>query len=104
MIRPPPRTTRPDTLFPYMTLFLSVGVRIGRDRDDLVRLIGKGLARRGEIGSHRRFAVEDGAGSQKLVARVVEGRENAVPVVRDLQRHVAADGLDRKSTRLNSSH
>src|SRR3546814_6851917 len=37
MYRRPPRSTRPDTLFPYTTLFRSVG---GRDRD-----VGWGHAR-----------------------------------------------------------
>src|SRR3546814_4724817 len=29
MIRPPPRSTRTDTLFPYTTLFRSLGIPIG---------------------------------------------------------------------------
>src|SRR3546814_19928621 len=33
MIRRPPRSTRTDTLFPYTTLFRSIGTRVvGRDR------------------------------------------------------------------------
>src|SRR3546814_3848114 len=32
MIRRPPRSTRTDTLFPYTTLFRSVGQDLGRDR------------------------------------------------------------------------
>src|SRR3546814_8328622 len=32
MIRRPPRSTRTDTLFPYTTLFRSLGVRSGRPR------------------------------------------------------------------------
>src|SRR3546814_3510066 len=31
MIRRPPRSTRTDTLFPYTTLFRSVGQAVGRD-------------------------------------------------------------------------
>src|SRR3546814_4094170 len=33
MIRPPPRSTRSDTLFPYTTLFRSPGIPVSRARD-----------------------------------------------------------------------
>src|SRR3546814_2866023 len=37
MLRRPPRSTRPDTLFPYTTLFRSVGILIEpRDRQELL--------------------------------------------------------------------
>src|SRR3546814_7170616 len=42
MLRRPPRSTRTDTLFPYTTLFRSLGIEIvlsdRRDRDDDVTL------------------------------------------------------------------
>src|SRR3546814_21122472 len=31
MIRPPPSSTRPDTLFPYTTLFRSIAVAVNHD-------------------------------------------------------------------------
>src|SRR3546814_1479015 len=62
MIRRPPRSTRPDTLFPYTTLFRSigqldpdskgaaVGLSLGQDRRDTAR---QGLARKsGKRGLH----------------------------------------------------
>src|SRR2546422_3383022 len=84
MIRRPPRST----LFPYTTLFRSVGTDTGRDRqlqlrclrDALGRQVGgpEGL-RNNDIGVSE-FAFEDGVGA------------------------VFVRGKDRKSTRLNSSH
>src|SRR3546814_3474615 len=38
MIRPPPRSTRTDTLFPYTTLFRSPPPRIGHARPRLLQL------------------------------------------------------------------
>src|SRR3546814_1091234 len=40
MIRRPPRSTRTDTLFPYTTLFRSIGARID---DDAVMAAARGL-------------------------------------------------------------
>src|SRR3712207_8495134 len=80
MIRRPPRST----LFPYTTLFRS---------DVLVAaLLGLALA----FGVHEPHAVqhvERGLRGVRLLAGIVE---RGVP-----ERH---DGVDRKSTRLNSSH
>src|SRR3546814_3362298 len=42
MIRRPPRSTRTDTLFPYTTLFRSLGI-VGGEQIDLARLV---IARR----------------------------------------------------------
>src|SRR3546814_14618077 len=40
MLRRPPRSTRTATLFPYTTLFRSIGVGdIGRDRDGLLTYV-----------------------------------------------------------------
>src|SRR2546421_9390634 len=75
MIRRPPRST----LFPYTTLFRS---------PEPVKLGGEGLALMGRVGWG-----DEGAG---LESRVFEG---AVEPDAQLPGH-----LDRKSTRLNSSH
>src|SRR5258707_2080298 len=74
MIRRPPRST----LFPYTTLFRSLGQRLARPEAEVFRE-EIALARRGRGCRHRRGA----------------GRPNG-----------AGDGQepDRKSTRLNSSH
>src|SRR2546426_9363902 len=89
MIRRPPRST----LFPYPTLFRS------RERDELAlelhvlhRHFGElpRRLRRGEVLAE----VEEELGEQHL------GEER----VRELSRRRDLEGLDRKSTRLNSSH
>src|SRR3546814_12610226 len=83
MIRRPPRATRTDTLFPYTTLFRSQGrdlyARLGSlDQDRAGHLVGPvahhHLPRRGDVARHARA------------------------------RSVSSTCVDRKSTRLNSSH
>src|SRR5687768_17915649 len=80
MIRRPPRST----LFPYTTLFRSVGVDVGVVGADVVCHV---VLHRVETG-HPRFAKADviGVGDARF----------------DIATH--AEVLDRKSTRLNSSH
>src|SRR3546814_5813706 len=109
MIRRPPRSTRTDTLFPYPTLFrrellLATDADIGFGRANAEQLLDFGGADRdGE-------AVGDGAGSRDQIGSrlrdaggldgIVGGRGDD-----DRRRRAAApDHLDRKSTRLNSSH
>src|SRR3712207_7967573 len=77
MIRRPPRST----LFPYTTLF-----RSGRRQ------------RAAERGEHR----AEGEGEQEDAAGIDSHRGGRLPVRGDGHDH--APGLDRKSTRLNSSH
>src|SRR3546814_13089318 len=83
MIRRPPRSTRTDTLFPYTTLFRSRGAAgAGRDR---------GLEQVGHLGSDIRRDEDVTAIDLMLVDRhAVRGH--------------LGDAIDRKSTRLNSSH
>src|SRR3546814_19253760 len=76
MIRRPPRSTRTDTLFPYTTLFRS-------SRDELVHDMG--------FSADRVRVVHPGVDA----AFSPGGERSATPLVL---------GVDRKSTRLNSSH
>src|SRR3546814_2414316 len=103
MIRRPPRSTRTDTLFPYTTLFRSYGgverfLRDGRNASRARRAGGApfGNQRPGEI--DRRcieVAVDNHIHDRRgLGVAGVDG----VPSDDEFQR------LDRKSTRLNSSH
>src|SRR3546814_15488891 len=98
MIRRPPRSTRTDTLFPYTTLFRSLQ---GFDADDQVAL-GKrlidldGTENKGRLGANALLGVSLAnahavAASKKLPLWKLLAGDRA-PV------------LDRKSTRLNSSH
>src|SRR3546814_14608400 len=95
MIRRPPRSTRTDTLFPYTTLFRSLGH--ARQRVD--------GARDGE----RRCGTAGGLVDpiRHLVGLRLAGldHEHLHDAVADpLAGPVLAQHLDRKSTRLNSSH
>src|SRR3546814_8214123 len=114
MIRRPPRSTRTDTLFPYTTLFRSV------EHGDLLvpeGAEGPPYARRAEdaalVVDHQPQAVAEAEPAhlrgedvrrrqhvRQLAARVLDGV--------DVEEHRAGNvlrlELDRKSTRLNSSH
>src|SRR3546814_12961290 len=97
MIRGQPRSTRTATPFPYTTLFLS-------------GLLERGALRRRRLGGGLRIADEQAGAGQQQAARACQpgGGESrhaysairsAGSVVERLQPLV-----DRKSTRLNSSH
>src|SRR3546814_6589145 len=67
MIRPPPRSTRPDTLFPYTTLFRSIvaehGGEFPRDFTAMAALPGIGRSTAGAILAQahgQRLAILDG--------------------------------------------
>src|SRR3712207_7257718 len=83
MIRRPPRST----LFPYTTLF-----RSGERREGVLEVFGDDPVRVA-VGAHRAGFEPDGASAEAFDRR---------HVVRDEQHR--APLLDRKSTRLNSSH
>src|SRR3546814_15776456 len=99
MIRRPPRATRTDTLFPYTTLVRSDlqphAVR-RRDRPHFDLVGGAG-----ELDVPPQDRVDALAG-RGVIGRIVLGSDAAHDLVR--QTVVVADHIDRKSTRLNSSH
>src|SRR3546814_12300498 len=85
MVRRPPRSTRTDTLFPYPTLFRSVGRTLGEaDGYAVGRSFGTIV---------RRMGVRRAGGSRVAVG--YDGR---------LSSPALEQAVDRKSTRLNSSH
>src|SRR3546814_15083717 len=97
MIRRPPRSTRTYTLFPYTTLFRSAGFGDAAVAcaDEFQVDAGEGEAERLAFPRSQRdalyaFEFADGAGAARHAVADVE------------LDHFAA--LDRKSTRLNSSH
>src|SRR3546814_18249478 len=100
MIRRPPRATRTDTLFPYTTLF--------RAECPLVRRIADRIAQRGPgalADAHDQLVGILVIGRQ--VDRAVRAQERRVVLIADLRdqpAELARRGIDRKSTRLNSSH
>src|SRR3546814_4748651 len=113
MIRRPPRSTRTDTLFPYTTLFRSVGIHrilvadreagaaihIGFHVDPGQALAGFGIdalveALRGLIGE-----IKVQLGAALIITQ--PAAEQPVALRQTVRGRVL---VDRKSTRLNSSH
>src|SRR3546814_1052982 len=111
MIRRPPRSTRTDTLFPYTTLFRSAAVleqarQRGAQGAERARQRDRGEERRarradvGVLGDEQVLGLQHVRTAQKHFGRYVAGQRVA-------RRRLLAEGvgqLDRKSTRLNSSH
>src|SRR3712207_8524491 len=91
MIRRPPRST----LFPYTTLFRSLGDLVGRPAVDGVHADQRGEALRAPRRAHR----PGHAVARDELAALHLGGGDVDVVVRRLRR-----SQDRKSTRLNSSH
>src|SRR3546814_20134519 len=89
MLRRPPRSTRTDTLFPYTTLF---------------RSLGKGQTPGAPLHPPRILVGPEGVDRAVLVAIRLDALEDLLAVVQHRGRRVEGDGSDRKSTRLNSSH
>src|SRR3546814_8068318 len=117
MTRRPPRHTLTDTLFPYTTLFRSVGY-VGRDVEQIARdLVEEAIRLEKE---RRRAAVKDKA-EDAAVNRLLDALtgKDASAATREAFRQRFFDGHlsdkeieleldvtppDRTSTRLNSSH
>src|SRR3546814_14598495 len=98
MIRPPPRSKRTDTLFPYTTLFRSAGAHSYKLGD---LMIGHAWAPPSDGGEAAVCMpiLNNGETPDRLVGA-------ASPVAAQVRFRAAKDGetRDRKSTRLNSSH
>src|SRR3546814_9257632 len=123
MIRRPPRSTRTDTLFPYTTLFRSFELRLATSRAEVEApafVLGD-VARGGAVDSHaadrvlRRQVFLRSLHELVAAAGIAEVEDSARVLVGRLARR-RIDGhpanriphdtraVDRKSTRLNSSH
>src|SRR3546814_4722760 len=109
MIRRPPRSTRTDTLFPYTTLFRSeVHVHGAGEVGGIVDRAA--VLRRVVHVAQRAGALEDFRADQKIVAALPEVLSGLAAHVRERLVHttglagIGQVGVDRKSTRLNSSH
>src|SRR3546814_9058055 len=114
MIRRPPRSTRTDTLFPYTTLFRSAVPILGIAQHFHDVLVPKdGINRPSGIRVIRlRWNIEAGENialhHRRFMPELREqgiGISHADPVIDLADRHeVVSHLVDRKSTRLNSSH
>src|SRR3546814_19808715 len=102
MLRRPPKSTRTDTLFPYTTRFRSIEVHEHRaDGDGKPFVERESEAAPIDTGANARHLLQDCAAVQILVFPHLRF-EGFAP------EFMAGDALfgklDRKSTRLNSSH
>src|SRR3546814_20557532 len=97
MIRHPPRSNRTDPLFPYTPLFLSDRAEGFRS----VRIDAPAIAADDQVVHDPALA---GARVDTAEIRVAPVREGTHRPLRQHLRHRAVDRVDRKSTRLNSSH
>src|SRR3546814_17137417 len=97
MIRRPPRSTRTDTLFPYTTLFRS---------EEINRLVTDSI-------TNYFFTTSDIANKNLIESGISEDRiffvgntmiDTLLKQRPNLKKPTVWDELDRKSTRLNSSH
>src|SRR3546814_17043140 len=112
MIRRPPKTTRPDTLFPYTTRFRSQFPQEGevRGRERCAQpLAGTVGGKRGLSMALQQDAIASGRGPAAesepslAAAFAVEEAQQGVLVIA-LEEDAFGRCQDRKSTRLNSSH
>src|SRR3546814_2565681 len=111
MIRRPPRSTRTDTLFPYTTLVRSRDLAhlAGLDQQLVRPLLNGVIADADDAHLVRRHRAAD-AGAGALLGAFAQGQQFAALDDRDRQAFGRAVGrpelrvIDRKSTRLNSSH
>src|SRR3546814_13294197 len=102
MIRRPPRSTRTDTPFPYTTLFRSRDADARRDSALPARCAGDRVMKRTHLPLNA-LRVLDAAARHLSFTRAAD--ELAVtPAAVGQQIRALEDMLDRKSTRLNSSH
>src|SRR3546814_12323095 len=101
MVRPPPRAKRPDTLFPYTTLFRSVelvevfGVEVGADKGEVVI---------DAVAPGREIDPIEVADTLRVNQRRDRPPGYAEGPPLDIRPVRVQARVDRKSTRLNSSH
>src|SRR3546814_14531502 len=100
-IRRPPRSTLTDTLFPYTTLFRSVVLQGAI----WVREIVLGLIQRRAAEGHNE-TLSNAMGIIRLLISVALFAIAGIVILDNMGVNVTGlvAGLDRKSTRLNSSH
>src|SRR3546814_9303691 len=104
MTRRPPRSTRTDTLFPYTTLFRSVGVngaidRVSRSLDAQKENLADQLEKIEEREDAYRKRLEKQYGSLEAKLAAFKATQSYLE-----QQIKLWSNQDRKSTRLNSSH
>src|SRR3546814_7853182 len=108
MLRRPPRSTRTDTLVPYTTLFRAVEIRSFGQGEEMEAVRAELAPHLSKI-SFPAAELEPGrfvAESDDIIAFLAKGSGQDPAAMPNLR--ISVDGplqqIDRKSTRLNSSH
>src|SRR3546814_17258009 len=114
MIRRPPRSTRTDTLFPYPTLFRSLGARGDSGRVGFALASAEGAygymadIEAAQRAFQRAVKIGEAAGSEVPAGQLLKARSSlALPFMRLGHAHEAetvARAIARDSTRLRVSH
>src|SRR3546814_19245397 len=111
MIRRPPRSTRTDTLFPYTTLFRSPAAQSAAAEAPQSESLGAGeiivtASKRAESINKVGLTIAAVSGDQLVKQGIssVQDLTKAVPGLTYARSAFGTPVLDRKSTRLNSSH
>src|SRR3546814_14352979 len=99
MIRRPPRFTRTDTLFPYTTLFRS----FLKTASSSLLLPAFGLGAGNAMAAENKVVIGTWGGDyENFLRKAIEPLVGDMEVLYNVSN--ATQRLDRKSTRLNSSH
>src|SRR3546814_7079347 len=113
MVRTPPRSTRADTLFPYTTLFRSgsdphaatlVGAAMAVPTDRRLGWLHQPSFKAGRSDTRGAGLVEPTQPTVYAPRHPRASRRIARGFHRSCKSNVSAGNIDRKSTRLNSSH
>src|SRR3546814_16736550 len=99
MILRPPRSTRTDTLFPYTTLFRSLVNTKEAVKAYIIYIMRSKPSRHGYLGKTPRIRAVTAFRFREMRLSCALSVAAAAKAL-----HVTARTLDRKSTRLNSSH
>src|SRR3546814_11037402 len=99
MIRPPPRTTRTDTLFPYTTLFRSLTHEIRRTVTETYNLLFTTMTH-----NPQPLHLDVEAAKASEFGQILVNGTFTFSLMVGLSVGDTTLGTDRKSTRLNSSH
>src|SRR3546814_1668273 len=102
MIRRPPRSTRTDTLFPYTTLFRSRASAASSTSPRATLMVVRAAA--SLAGGYMAVSLKDRPVDRGQQDSRLQRYATIVAQLSAQRMHTSAQCLERKSTRLNSSH
>src|SRR3546814_7358034 len=106
MIRRPPRSTRTDTLVPYTTLFRSDGEAVRACTVSITAMEGRFITTIEALSPARNHPLQQAFLAENAVqcGFCTPGMLMAAAALLESNSNPSDDEIDRKSTRLNSSH